>query len=72
MSAIALKVDSRKILVCDVINCLIMNLITHFVWYLEKELRRDIETLPIERVLNMEHFYGKIIYKMCANINFAK
>ena len=54
----------KKILVCDVINCLIKNFLTHFVWYLEKEIRCDIETLSIDRVLNMEHFYGKIIHKM--------
>ena len=40
----------------DVINCLNKNLITHFVWYLEKEKRCDIETLAIHRVLNKEHF----------------
>ena len=27
--------------------------------------RYDIETLPIDRVLNKAHFYGKIIQKMC-------
>ena len=32
---------------------------THFVWYLKKEKRYDIETLSIDRVLNKEHFYGK-------------
>ena len=50
--------------VYDVINCLNMNLITHFVWYLGKEKRYDIETLSIDRVLNKEHFYGKIMQKM--------
>ena len=49
----------------DVINCLTKNLITHFVWYFEKEKRYDIETLSIDRVLNKEHFYGKIMQKMC-------
>ena len=49
----------------DVINCLNKNLITHFVWYLEKEIRCDIETLPIDRELNKAHFYEKIIQKMC-------
>ena len=33
--------------VCDVIMCLNKNLITCFVWYLEKETRRDIETLSM-------------------------
>ena len=51
--------------VFDVINCLTKNLITHFVWYLKKEKRYDIETLSIDRVLNKEHFYGKIMQKMC-------
>ena len=43
----------------------VKGLITNFVWYLEKEKRYDIETLSIDRVLNKEHFYGKIIQKMC-------
>ena len=51
--------------VYDVINCLNKNLITYFVWYLEKEKRYDIETLSIDRVLNKEHFYWKIMQKMC-------
>ena len=42
-----------------VMNCLNKNLIMHFVWYLEKEKRYDIETLSIDRVLNKKHFYGK-------------
>ena len=49
--------------VYDVINCLNKNL-THFVWYLKKEKRYDIETLSIDRVLNKEHFYSKIMQKM--------
>ena len=49
----------------DVINCLNKNLITHFAWYLEKQKRYDIETLPIGRVLNKEHCYWKTIQKMC-------
>ena len=51
--------------VYDIINCLNKNLIIHFVWYLEKEKRYNIETLSIDRVLNEEHFYGKIMQKMC-------
>ena len=47
-----------------VINCLNMNVITHFVWYIGKEKRYDIETLSIDRVLNKKHFYGKIMQKM--------
>ena len=49
----------------DVINCLNKNLITHFVWYLEKKKRYGIETLSIDRVLNKEHFYEKVMQKMC-------
>ena len=43
----------------DIINCLNKNLITHFVWYLEKEKRYDIETLAIDTLLNKEHFMEK-------------
>ena len=50
--------------VSDVINCLNKNLITHLVWYLEKEKRYDIETFSIVRLLNKEHFYEKIMQKM--------
>ena len=49
----------------DVISCLNKNLITHFVWYLQKQKRYDIETLSIDRVLNKEHFYGKVMQKIC-------
>ena len=50
--------------VYDVINCL-KNLITDFVLYFEKEKRYGVETLSIDRILNQEHFYGKIMLKMC-------
>ena len=50
--------------VYDVINCLNKNLKTHFVWYLKKEKTYGIETLSIDRVLNKEHFYWKIMQKM--------
>ena len=50
--------------VYDIINCLNKNLI-HLVWYLEKEKRYGIATLSIDRVLNKEHFYRKIMQKMC-------
>ena len=49
----------------DVINCLNKNFITHFISYLEKEKKYDIETLAIDTVLNKEHFYGEIMQKMC-------
>ena len=49
---------SKKYLkIHDVINCLIKK--THFVWYLDKEIKCDIETLSIDRQLNMENFYAK-------------
>ena len=50
--------------VYDIINCPDKNLIIHLVWYLEKEKSYDIQTLSIDRVLNKEHFYGKIMQKM--------
>ena len=43
----------------SVISCLDKNLITYFVWHLEKEKRYNIETLPIEKVLNKGNFHGK-------------
>ena len=51
--------------VYDIINGLTKNLITHIVWYLEKEKRCDIQTLSIDRVLNKEHFYVKIMHQKC-------
>ena len=51
--------------VSDLINWLNKVLRTHFVWYLVKKKRHGIETLSIDRVLNKEHFYGKIMQKMC-------
>ena len=55
--------------VYDVINCLNKNLITHFVWYLEKE-KRYVETLVINAVLYKEHFYGKIMQKILVQMLF--
>ena len=55
----------KKLKVYDVINCPNKNLMTHYVWYLEKEIKCDIETLFSDRVLNTEHFYGKIMQKRC-------
>ena len=51
--------------VYDITNCLNKNLIIHFVWYLGKEKRCNIEMLSIYRVLNTKHFFGKIMQKMC-------
>ena len=56
--------SKKNLKIHDVISCLNKNLITHFVWYLEKEIRCDIETLSIDRELNKKHFYGKIMQKM--------
>ena len=50
--------------VCDVISCLIKNLISHFVSFLKEEKRYEIETLSNDRVLNKEHFHWKIMQKM--------
>ena len=57
--------SKKNLKVYDVINCLNKNLITHFVWYLQKEIRCKIETLSIDKVLNTEHFHGKTLQKMC-------
>ena len=35
------------------------------VWYFAKKKMYDIETLSIHKVLNKDHFYGKIMQKMC-------
>ena len=64
-SVIALEVDPRKTLKFMSSTALSKNLITCFVWYLEKEIRCDVETLSIDRELNKKHFYGKIMLKMC-------
>ena len=60
LSFIALQADPRKILKfmmsSDGLN---KNLITHFIWYLAKEIRCDIESLSIDRVSNKKHFYIK-------------
>ena len=55
----------KNLKVFDVINYSNNNLITEYVCYLEKEIRCDIETLSFDRVLNTEHFYWKIMQKMC-------
>ena len=39
----------------------------YFVKFLEKENIYDNETLSIDRVLYKEHFYVKIMQKMCTN-----
>ena len=52
-------IEDKSLKVYDIINCLSKNLVTTFVWYLEKEKRYDIETLSIDRVLNKEHLHEK-------------
>ena len=52
--------------VYDVISCVNKNLKTHFIWNLKKEGRSGIETWIIDRVLDKEHFYGKIMQKKLA------
>ena len=56
--------SKKNLKIYNVINCLNKNLTTHFVRYLEEETRRDVETLSIDRELNKEHFYGKVMQKM--------
>ena len=51
----------------DVVSFLNKNLITHFVWYLEKEIGCDIETLSIDRIVNKEHFLEKSCRKCVSN-----
>ena len=57
--------SKKNLKIHDVIKYLNENLVTHFVWYLEKEIRCDIETLLIDRELSKENFYEKIMQKMC-------
>ena len=59
-----------NIKVYDTSICRNKNLITYFVWYLEKEKRYDIETLSNDRVLRKEHFHGKIMQKLCTESQF--
>ena len=54
----------KNLKVYDVIICLNKNLMTHFFRDLETEIRCYNETYSIDRVLNAEHFYGKIMQKM--------
>ena len=46
--------------VYDVINLLNSNLKTHFVWYLYRKIKSDIENWSIDK----EHIYGKIMQKI--------
>ena len=51
-----------KINLYDVISCQNKSLITHFLWYFEKDERHDIKALSIDRVLNI---IRDILQKMC-------
>ena len=51
--------SKKNLEVYDIINCLSENLIGHFVWCLEKEIRCDTETLSIDRELSNEQFLWK-------------
>ena len=51
--------SKKNLQVYDFINCLNKVLIKHFVWFLEKKIRCDIETLSIDTALNKEHFLWK-------------
>ena len=53
------------------INCVNKNLIAHFIWYLEKEKRSDIWTLPIDRELNKKYFYGKNVHQTRVPVSFS-
>ena len=46
-------------------NCLNKNLITHFVWYLEKEKRYDIESFSVNRVLKIRKLFMEKSCKNC-------
>ena len=56
--------SKKKTQVYDVINCLSKNVITHFVWYLEKEIRCDTKTLSIDRQLSKDHFNRKTMHNV--------
>ena len=68
----------KNLKVYDVVNGLNKNLVTHYVWYLEKEIRLDIETLPIDKVLNRTFLWKKSCRKCTPKasprplFNFAK
>ena len=69
--------SKKNLKVCNVINCLNKNLIKHFAWYPEKEIRCDIEPLFIDWVLR--NLYIEKSCRKCASkasprsvFNFAK
>ena len=56
--------SKKNLKIHDIINSLNKNITTHFIWYLQKEIRCGIEALSIDRGLNKEHIYEKIMQKM--------
>ena len=66
LSAIALAWSKINLKVYDVISCLnkyILNSTFCLISWGGKNY--DVETLSIDRVLHKEHFYGKIMQKIC-------
>ena len=62
--------SKKNLEIYDVIKYLNKNLITHFVWYLEKEIRCDIESLSINRVLYKESLsIDTVLYKESLSID---
>ena len=59
-----INLDKVQDKVYDVSICLNKKLITHFVWYIEKKKRYDIETLSIDRVLHNQNIFME---KSCRN-----
>ena len=57
--------SKKNLKVYDIINCLNKNSITNFVWYLEKKIRHDIETLSIDKELISNIFIKKMMQKIC-------
>ena len=60
------KINLIDLKVYDVINYVNNNLITHFVWYLEKEKRYEIETLSIDIEL-IRNIFTKKSCRKCAS-----
>ena len=64
-----MQIEKALILyICYYRICMTVPLITHFVWYLEKEKGYDIETLSIDRVLNGDIFMQNHVENMHRNL----
>ena len=67
-----MQIEKALILyICYYRICMTVPLITHFVWYLEKEKGYDIETLSIDRVLNDDIFTQKSCRKYPPKASFG-